>query len=42
MMRGGLQLEIERSTFEPRWKSDAGGYLQGVRGSDSSATETRS
>ena len=29
---GGVQLEIEERTFEPRWKSDADGYLRGVRG----------
>ena len=38
---GGVQLEIEERTFEPKWKSDAGGYLRGVRGCGSSATETR-
>ena len=37
---GGVQLEIEKRTFKPRWKSDAGGYLRGVRGCSSSATET--
>ena len=38
---GGVQLEIEERTFEPKWKSDAGGYLRGVRGCGSSATEKR-
>ena len=38
---GGVQLEIEERIFEPKWKSDAGGYLRGVRGCGSSATETR-
>ena len=36
---GGVQLEIEECTFEPIWRSDAGGYLRGVRGCGSSATE---
>ena len=38
---GGAQLEIEERTFEPTWRSDAGGYLRGVRGCGSSATEKR-
>ena len=38
---GGVQLEIEERIFEPKWKSDAGGYLRGVRGCGLSATETR-
>lgn len=37
---GGVQLEIEERTFEPKWKSDAGGYLRGVRGCGSAATDT--
>ena len=37
----GVQLEIEKRTFEPKWKSDAGDYLRGVRGCGSSATKTR-
>ena len=39
--KGGVQLEIEKRTFEPKWKSDAGGYLQGVRSCGSSATDIR-
>lgn len=38
---GGVQLEIEERIFEPKWKSDAGGYLRGVRGFDPSATKKR-
>ena len=37
----GLLLESKERTFEPTWKSDAGGYLRGVRGCGSSATENR-
>ena len=37
---GGVQLEMEKRTFEPKWKIDTGGYLRGVRGCGSSATET--
>ena len=38
---GGVQLEIEERTFEPKWKSDAGDYLRGVRGCGSSRTNKR-
>ena len=34
---GGVFLESKERTFEPTWKSDAGGYLQGVRGCGSLA-----
>ena len=27
----GVSLEIEERTFEPTWRSDADGYLRGVR-----------
>lgn len=37
----GAQLEIEERTFEPKWTSDAGSYLQGVRGCGSSAVDKR-
>lgn len=36
---GGVLLVIGERPFEPAWRSDAGGYLQGVRGCGSSATE---
>ena len=36
--KGGVQVEIKERTFEPEWKSDAGDYLRGVRGFDSSRT----
>lgn len=38
---GGVQLEIEKRNFKPRWRSDAGGYLQGDRGCSLSTTEKR-
>ena len=38
---GGLLLESKKRTFEPVWKSDAGGYLCGVRGCGLSATKDR-
>ncbi len=38
---GGVQLEIEERTFEPKWTSDAGDYLRGVRGCGSSRTNKR-
>ena len=38
---GGVELEIEERNFEPIWKSDAGGYLRGVRGCASLAIEKR-
>ena len=38
---GGVQLEIEERTFEPKWKSDAGNYLQGVRRCGSSFINKR-
>ena len=42
---GGVQLETEERTeertFKPRWKSDAGDYLRGVRGCGSSTTKKR-
>ena len=38
---GGVQLEIEERTFEPKWNSDAGDYLRGVRGCGSSRTNKR-
>ena len=36
---GKIQLEIKEPTFEPKWKSDAGGYFWKVRIYTSSATE---
>ena len=38
---GGVQLDKEKHTFQPTWSTDAGGYLRGVRGCGSSATEKR-
>lgn len=38
---GGLQLEGEERTFKSSWRGDAGGYLRGVHGCGSSATEKR-
>lgn len=38
---GGVELEIEERTSEPKWKSDAGDYLRGVRGCSSLAIEKR-
>ena len=37
----GVLLESKKRTFEPVCKSDAGGYLCGVRGCGSSATKDR-
>ena len=37
--QGRVLLESKKHTFEPVWKSDAGGYLRGVRGCRSSATK---
>lgn len=38
---GGLQFEGTERTFKPNLREDAGGYLRGVRGCASSATEKR-
>ena len=38
---GGVQLESGERTFKPTWSGDAGGYLRGVRGCGSSATDKR-
>ncbi|MCJ1345846.1 hypothetical protein MMC31_004055, partial [Peltigera leucophlebia] len=38
---GGVQLESGERTFKPTWREDAGGYLRGVRGCGSSATDKR-
>ena len=35
-----VQLEIEERTFEPKWKNNAGGYFQKVRGCSLSAIKT--
>ena len=37
----GVQLEGKERTFKTNWREDAGGYLRGVRGCGSSATEKR-
>ena len=38
---GGVPLENKKCIFEPTWKSEAGGYLRGVRGYGSHATKER-
>ena len=38
---GGVQLEAKKHIIVPVWKDDAGGYLRGIRGCGSSATEKR-
>ena len=38
---GGVRLEPEEQNFRPTWEKDAGGYLRGVRGCGSSATDKR-
>ena len=38
---GGVQLGSEKRIFKPTWRQDADGYLRGVRGCGSSATEKR-
>ena len=38
---GGVLLESKKRIFEPTWKSEAGGYLHGVRGCGSHATKER-
>ena len=38
---GGVLLENKKRIFEPTWKSEANGYLRGVRGCGSHATKER-
>lgn len=38
---GGVQLKSGERTFKPTWRGDAGGYLRGVRGCRSLATDKR-
>ena len=38
---GGVQLGVEECSFRPVRKDDAGSYLRGMKGCDSSATENR-
>ena len=38
---GGVRIEPEEQNFRRTWEKDADGYLRGVRGCDSSATDKR-
>ncbi len=38
---GGGPLENKKRIFKPIWKSEVGGYLRGVRGCSSHATQER-
>ena len=38
---GGIPLEVKKNVVVPVWKENAGGYLRGIKGCSSSATEKR-